>query len=116
MSMTNQATPTAYFERAKAICGMIVSAQEDLRQLREDALDALINDATPKAVAKETRKDLAEVFSLAMIEAKSNLPKSVEKITRRIRIAEEVGMQLTFLDDLQNTVKLAVVSNKATMQ
>lgn len=109
-------TPAAYFDRAKAIQKMILEAQEDLKQLKADATEELITAATPMEEAKEIRKDLAEVFYLARLEAKSELPKSVEKIARRIRMAEECGVQLTFLDQLQNTVSLAAVSQSATMQ
>ena len=102
-------TPSSYFERAKAIHAMVFAAQEDLKQLKADATEELIPEGMAKAEAKELRKDLAEVFYLAGLEAKSELPKSVEKIARRIRVADECGVQLTFLNELQNTVSLVAM-------
>jgi regulator of replication initiation timing len=112
--MTNN-TPAAYFDRAKAISKMILEAQEDLKQLKADATEELIDESMSKNEAKEIREDLAEVFYLARLEAKSELPKSAKKIARRIRMAAECGVQLSFLDDLQNAVTLAAVPEGAAL-
>lgn len=96
--MTNN-TPASYFDRAKAVCDLILANQEDLRQLREDAIEELIDDATPKERAKEIRKDLAEVFALARIEAKGELERrnQAAKMERRKRLAAECGVQLELI-------------------
>lgn len=98
--MTNN-TPASYFDRAKAIQGMILAAQEDLRQLREDAIAELIDDSTSKEAAKEIRKDLAEVFAVAKIAAKGDIEErnQAAKMARRKRIAEECGVQLELLPE-----------------
>lgn len=98
--MTNN-TPSAYFARAKALQEMILNAQEDLKQLRADALEELGVDDMPKEQAKEIRKDLAEVFAVAKIEAKGEIERrnQAAKMARRKRIAEECGVQLDLLDD-----------------
>lgn len=98
--MTNN-TPASYFDRAKAIHGMILAAQEDLRQLREDAIAELIDDSTSKEAAKEIRKDLAEVFAVAKIAAKGDIEErnQAAKMARRKRIAEECGVQLELLPE-----------------
>ena len=109
-------TPANYFERAKAIQKMILSAQEDLKQLRTEATEELITEGTAAKDAKEVRADLAEVFYLARLEAKSELPKSVAKIARRIRMAEECGVQLSFMNELQETVSLVAMDKHGVLQ
>lgn len=94
--MTNN-TPSSYFERAKAIQKMILEAREDLKQLKADATEELIAEGTPSKEAKEIRKDLAEVFYLAGVEAKSESSKLREKIERRKRVAAECGVQLALI-------------------
>jgi hypothetical protein len=98
--MTNN-TPSAYFDRAKALQEMILNAQEDLKQLRADALEELGVDDMPKEQAKEIRKDLAEVFAVAKIEVKGEIERrnQAAKMARRKRIAEECGVQLDLLDE-----------------
>jgi hypothetical protein len=98
--MTNK-TPSDYFARAKALQEMILNAHEDLKQLRADALEELGVDDMPKEQAKEIRKDLAEVFAVAKIEAKGELERrnQAAKMARRKRIAEECGVQLDLLGD-----------------
>lgn len=48
---------------------------------------------------KEMKADIAEVFALAMIDAKDELRKAAGKIDRRERIAEAVGIQLALFND-----------------
>lgn len=90
-------TPESYFERAKALQKMISAAQADLKQLKADAVEELIDEATPKKEAAEIRKDLAEVFYLAGVEAKSDSGKLRKKIERLMRVAEAVGVQLSLI-------------------
>jgi hypothetical protein len=94
--MTN---PTDYFDRFLALQQMILEASEDLKQLRADAIEELITEATPKDKAKEIRADLAEVIACAKIKAKGDLEerKQAEKMARRRRVAEECGVQLDLL-------------------
>lgn len=98
--MTNN-TPSAYFDRAKALQEMILNAQEDLKQLRADALEELGVENMPKEQAKEIRKDLAEVFAVAKIEVKGEIERrnQAAKMARRKRIAEECGVQLDLLNE-----------------
>jgi hypothetical protein len=119
--MTNN-TPSAYFARAKALQEMILNAQEDLKQLRADALEELGVDDMPKEQAKEIRKDLAEVFAVAKIEVKGEIERrnQAAKMARRKRIAEECGVQLDLLDDTdagaaQRMARAAVVAGKASV-
>lgn len=94
-------TPSDYFDRAKALQEMILNAQEDLKQLRADAIEEMGLDDMPKEQAKEIRKDLAEVFAVAKIEVKGEIERrnQAAKMARRKRIAEECGVQLDLLDD-----------------
>jgi hypothetical protein len=102
--------PSDYFDRAKALQQMILEAQDDLRQLRTDAIEELIPEGTPKEKAKEIRADLAEVFSVAKIAAKGDMEerKQAEKLARRRRIAEQCGVQL----DLPLSERLAEIAAK----
>jgi hypothetical protein len=94
-------TPSDYFDRAKALHDMLLAVQEDIKQLRADAIEEMGLDDMPKEQAKEIRKDLAEVFAVAKIEAKGELERrnQAAKMARRKRIAEECGVQLDLLDD-----------------
>ncbi|WP_374634014.1 hypothetical protein [Ferrovibrio sp.] len=112
----NSPKPCDYFSRAKALCQAIVAAREDLKQLRADAVEEMGLALISKDEAAATRKDLSEVFAVAMLEARSELPKSAEKIERRIRIAAECGVQLTFMDQLAQTAKIAGLQAPAVMQ
>jgi hypothetical protein len=98
--MTNK-TPSDYFDRVKALQDMLLAVQEDIKQLRADAIEEMGLDDMPKEQAKEIRKDLAEVFAVAKIEAKGELERrnQAAKMARRKRIAEECGVQLDLLDD-----------------
>lgn len=115
-------TPSDYFARAKALQEMILNAQEDLKQLRVDAIEEMGLDDMPKEQAKEIRKDLAEVFAVAKIEAKGELERrnQAAKMARRKRIAEECGVQLDLLDDTdagsaQRMARAAVRAGEMTM-
>lgn len=96
--MNHDSEYRSYFERAKAVCAMILEAQDDLKQLKADAREELITDDTSQADAKQIKADLSEVFAIAMIEAKGEQErkKQAEKIERRQRMAEVVGVQLGF--------------------
>lgn len=94
-------TPSDYFDRAKALHDMLLAVQEDIKQLRADAIEEMGLDDMPKEQAKEIRKDLAEVFAVAKIEVKGEIERrnQAAKMARRKRIAEECGVQLDLLDD-----------------
>jgi len=115
-------TPSDYFARAKALQEMILNAQQDLKQLRADAIEEMGLDDMPKEQAKEIRKDLAEVFAVAKIEAKGELERrnQAAKMARRKRIAEECGVLLDLLDDTdagaaQRMARAAVRAGEMTM-
>jgi hypothetical protein len=115
-------TPSDYFDRAKALHDTLLALQEDIKQLRADALEELGVDDMPKEQAKEIRKDLAEVFAVAKIEAKGELERrnQAAKMARRKRIAEECGVQLDLLDDTdagaaQRMARAAVRAGEMTM-
>lgn len=95
-------TPAAYFERVKSVQTMILNAQEDLKQLKADALEELIYEGLPMKEAKEIRADLAEVFFVAKVEAKGEIErrKQSDKMARRRRVAAECGVQFDLLTDM----------------
>lgn len=98
--MTNN-TPSAYFARAKALQEMILNAQEDLKQLRVDAMEEMGVDGMPKEQADEIRADWTAMVAVARLDVKGEIErrKHARKQARMKRMAEECGVQLDLLDD-----------------
>lgn len=87
------------FKRAVEVQKMILAAMEDLKQLRADEIEALIDDGMDKDAKKAIRADLSEIIALAKIEAKGEMEreKVAAKMEHRREVAEAVGVQLDLL-------------------
>ena len=87
------------FKRAVEVQKMILAAMEDLKQLRADEIEALIDDGMDKDAKKAIRADLSEIIALAKIEAKGEMEreKVAAKMEHRREVAEVVGVQLDML-------------------
>jgi hypothetical protein len=98
--MTNN-TPFAYFARVKALQEMILNAQEDLKQLRADAMEEMGVDDMPKEQASEIRADWTAMVAVARLDVKGEIErrKHARKQARMKRVAEECGVQLDLLDE-----------------
>jgi hypothetical protein len=119
--MTNN-SPSAYFDRAKALQEMILNAQEDLKQLRADALEEMGVDDMPKEQAQEIRADWTAMVAVARLDVKGEIErrKHARKQARMKRMAEECGVQLDLLDDTdagaaQRMARAAVRAGEMTM-
>lgn len=88
------------FKRAVEVQKMILAAMEDLKQLRADEIEALIDDGMDKDAKKAIRADLSEIIALAKIEAKGEMEreKVAAKMEHRREVAEAVGVQLDMLN------------------
>lgn len=87
------------FKRAVVIHKMILDAMEDLKQLRADEIEALVDDGMDKDTKKAIRADLSEIIALAKIEAKAEQERAAAKMAHRREVAEVVGVQLDMLAD-----------------
>lgn len=94
-------TPSDYFARVKALQEMILNAQEDLKQLRVDAMEEMGVDDMPKEQAQEIRADWTAMVAVARLDVKGEIErrKHARKQARMKRMAEECGVQLDLLDD-----------------
>lgn len=85
------------FKRAVVLQRMIIDAMDDLKQLRTDEIEALVDDGMDKDTKKAIRADLSEIIALAKIEAKVEQEKAAAKMAHRREVAEVVGVQLDML-------------------
>ena len=94
------------FALAKELHCQILDAQEDLKQMRADAVVDLIPEGTDRDEAKAIRAELAEIVALAKIEAQGELAreKAGKKIALRQAVAAKVGVQLDIFGGVEPEV------------
>lgn len=87
------------FARAVELQRMILDAQDDLKQLRADEIEALIDDGMGKDAKKAIRADLSEIIALAKVKAQGDFAreKLAKKMEHRREVADVVGVQLDML-------------------
>jgi hypothetical protein len=102
------------FARAVELQKMLIEAQDDLKQLRTDAIDELIEEGMDRDLAKAIRADLSEIVALAKIEAKGNIEreKVAAKMARRREVADVVGVQLDIFGAPTRMARAAAASAK----
>lgn len=99
------------FARAVELQRMILDAQDDLKQLRADEIEALIDDGMDKDAKKAIRADLSEIMALAKVQAQGDIAreKLAKKMEHRREVADVVGVQLDMLAPPSEAMTVGIV-------